>query len=109
QMLSLFHDTIAAISTAEGRAALAIVRISGQDAIEIVSKIVSDPETLWVARTGGSIYTQIKSNSQPHHTTPQPPPLSEEGEIIDDVVIHVFRAPRSYTGEDLCEITAHGS
>jgi tRNA modification GTPase len=89
QLLSLFHDTITAISTAEARAALAIVRISGSDAIAILSKVIRDPESLWVSRSGESIYTEIGS--------------------IDDVVIHVFRAPRSYTGDDLCEITAHGS
>ncbi len=138
--LTLFHDTIVAISTAEGRAALSIVRISGADAIEIVSKIVSEPEALWVARTGSSVYTQIQ---------PPPVPLLEKegvnngnpllfkgganngnpllfkeganngnpllfkegagGGYIDDVVIHIFRAPRSFTGEDLCEITTHGS
>ena len=41
--LTHFHDTIAATSTAEGRAALGIVRISGPNAIKIVSKIVSEP------------------------------------------------------------------
>src|SRR5665213_1908453 len=115
--LTQFHDTIAAIATAEGRSALAIVRISGSDAIRIASKIVSEPEVLWAARGGNSFYTKI-----PH---PQPPlpagrggfcsPFSQQGEggrgdeAIDDVVIHVFRAPRSFTGEDLCEITCHGS
>jgi tRNA modification GTPase len=89
QLLSLFHDTIAAISTAEARAALAIVRISGSDAIAILSRTIRDPESLWIARGGESLYTEIGD--------------------IDDIVIHVFRAPRSYTGDDLCEITAHGS
>src|SRR5487761_2556527 len=101
-----FHDTIAAIATAEGRGALAIVRISGADAIAIVSKVVSEPETLWVARGGTSIYTRINSctdfNSPSsdrrrglvgggvglsinlQNTTPEPHPLAEEGELIDD-------------------------
>ena len=91
--LTQFHDTIAATSTAEGRAALGIVRISGPEAIGIVSKIVSEPENLLVARGGNSIYTSIINGE----------------EDIDDVVIHIFRAPRSFTGEDLCEITTHGS
>ncbi len=94
--LELFHDTIAAPATAEGRGALAIVRISGADAIRVVSKIVSDPTALVAARSGSSIYTRI----------PDPGPRTPD---IDDVVIHIFRAPRSYTGEDLCEVTAHGS
>jgi tRNA modification GTPase len=127
--LTHFHDTIAAVSTAEGRSALGIVRISGPNAIKIVSKIVSEPENLLVARGGSSIYRKIYSpsyeaernrrglgggspdvgSSVSKHTTTQALPLDEEGELIDDVVIHVFRAPRSFTGEDLCEITTHGS
>ncbi len=126
--LTHFHDTIAATSTAEGRAALGIVRISGPNAIKIVSKIVSEPENLLVARGGSSIYTKIYSPSYEAErnrrglgggspavgssvsklTAPQPP-LSLEWGLIDDVVIHIFRAPRSFTGEDLCEITTHGS
>ncbi len=91
--VSLYHDTIAAISTAEARSALGIVRISGSDAIRVVSKIVSEPELVWVARAGSSIYSSIIAF----------------GDIIDNVVLHIYRAPRSYTGEDLVEITTHGS
>ena len=92
-MLSQFHDTIAAIATPEGRSALAIIRISGPDAIAVVSNIVSDRDALWTARSGTSIYTTITTDR----------------EIMDDVIIHIFRAPKSFTGEDLCEITPHGS
>jgi tRNA modification GTPase len=88
-MLAQFHDTIAAIATPEGRSALAIVRLSGYEAIRVAAKIVSDPSALLVARTGTSIYASVGD--------------------IDDVVVHIFRAPRSYTGEDLIEITSHGS
>jgi tRNA modification GTPase len=88
-MISSFHDTIAALSTSEGRSALAIVRISGTDAIQVLSKIVEAPELLWTAKSSSSVYVRI-------------------GEV-DEVVVNVFRAPRSYTGEDLCEITSHGA
>ncbi len=108
--LTHFHDTIAAASTAEGRAALGIVRISGRDAISIVSKIIGDPENLLVTRGGSSIYTSVAQ------TSVCDPPAESQTEVcatwdvlIDDVIIHVFRAPRSFTGEDLCEITTHGS
>ncbi len=87
--LSQFHDTIAAIATPEGRSALAIVRISGPDAIAIMSRIVSEPEAVWSARSASAVYTEIAD--------------------VDDVVVHIHRAPRSFTGEDLCEITPHGS
>ncbi len=108
--LTHFHDTIAAASTAEGRAALGIVRISGTDAIQIVAKIVSEPENLLVARGGSSIYTNVAQTSvcDPAAES-QTEVCATLGAIIDDVVIHVFRAPRSFTGEDLCEITTHGS
>src|SRR5579883_297932 len=127
-MLGLFHDTIVAIATPESRSALAIVRISGPDAIGMLGKIVGDSASVFAARGGGAIYTSVVGS------TPPPPrivgdasPLlirftpeegvrgSEEvvrgtvGRTIDDVVIHVYRARRSYTGEDLCEITCHGS
>ncbi|HEX5316127.1 MAG TPA: GTPase, partial [Candidatus Kapabacteria bacterium] len=102
--LTPFHDTISAIATAEGRAALAIVRISGADAIAILSKIVSTPDALWAARGGSSIYTKI-----PHPQPPLPAGRGGFSAAVDDVVIHIFRAPRSFTGEDLCEITCHGS
>jgi tRNA modification GTPase len=91
--LNNYHDTIVAISTAETRSALGIVRISGPDAIRIVANVVSEPESLWVARGGSSVYTTIRV----------------KGSTIDDVIIHIYRAPRSFTGEDLCEITTHGS
>ena len=92
-MLSQFHDTIAALATPEGRSALAIIRISGPDAIRMVSKIVRDSESVWVVRSGTSLYTEIVKT----------------GDVLDDAVVHVYRAPRSFTGEDLCEITPHGS
>ena len=98
--LGLFHDTIAALATPEGRSALAIVRLSGPDAVAITSRIIGEPELLWSARSGATIYTTILSTS-PHE--------QEDVRPVDDVIIHVFRAPRSFTGEDLCEITAHGS
>jgi tRNA modification GTPase len=104
--LTLFHDTIAATSTAEGRAALGIVRISGPEAIGIVSKIVSEPELLWVARGGASIYTQVLKDKQNGPSSFISHPSSF---IIDDVIIHIYRTPRSFTGEDLCEITTHGT
>ncbi|HEY3875544.1 MAG TPA: GTPase [Candidatus Kapabacteria bacterium] len=104
--LELFSDTIAAVSTAEARAALGIVRISGRDAIAIVARIVKDSSPLLVARGGSSFYSSIlTAPSLNSHLFKEG---SERG-LIDDVIIHVFRSPRSYTGEDLCEITTHGS
>ena len=85
-------DTIAAIATARGRAALAIVRLSGADAVNIASRCFQgkdltdvDPETVHFGRF-----------------------RSHDGGEIDQVVATVFRAPRSATGEDLVEISCHG-
>ncbi len=113
--LSHFHDTIVAISTAEARSALGIVRISGPDSIRIVANVVSEPELIWVARGGSSIYTAIKNPDVPQTSVYDPAAESQTkvyatpGAFIDDVVIHIYRSPRSFTGEDLCEITSHGS
>jgi tRNA modification GTPase len=90
--LALFHDTIVAAGTPPGRSALAIVRLSGPDAIAIVAKLMDDPAKLLVLRSGGSVHANLTDDSP-----------------IDDAVLHVSRAPRSYTGEDTVEITCHGS
>ena len=113
--LTQFHDTIAAIATAEGRSALATLRISGADAIGILSKIVSNPEALWAARGGSSVYMAIQNRRVAQTsvcdraTGSQTEVCATRDAFIDDVLIHVFREPRSFTGEDLCEITCHGS
>ena len=85
-------DTIAAIATARGRAALAIVRLSGPAAIETVD-----------ACFRGADLTEVDS-----HTAHVGYLQSEESEDIDQVVVTVFRAPRSATGEDVVEISCHG-
>lgn len=89
------QDTICAIATAQG-GAIGCIRVSGPEAIEITSRIFvpaatgkrledSKPRTL----TFGRIY--------------------EETEVVDEVLVSLFRAPHSYTGEDSTEITCHGS
>lgn len=86
------EDTIAAIATARGRAALAIVRLSGPDAIPTVD-----------ACFRGNDLTAVES-----HTAHVGYLLAPDGEDIDHVVVTVFRAPRSATGEDVVEISCHG-
>ena len=86
-------DTIAAISTPPGEGAIALVRISGANAIAVADKIFR----------GKKLPSQFDSHVQ--H-------LGEihgsEGRLIDEVVLSVHRAPASYTGEDLIEISCHG-
>lgn len=92
--LNSLSDTICALSTPPGKSALAMVRMTGSDAIAIAAKIISEPEDLFVALGGSAIYTDI---------------MSASGEVLDDVIVTVFRSPKSFTGEDIVEITTHGS
>ncbi|MFI5263216.1 MAG: tRNA uridine-5-carboxymethylaminomethyl(34) synthesis GTPase MnmE [Candidatus Kapaibacterium sp.] len=92
--LSTLHDTICALSTPPGKSAIAVMRITGADAIKISAKCISDSDKLFTTRGGDSIYTNVIDENKNH---------------IDDVIIAVFRAPHSYTGEDLVEIHTHGS
>ncbi len=92
--LTTLHDTIFALSTPPGKSAIAVIRISGSDAIRISAKCISDPDKIFTDRGGDSIYTNVIDKHKNH---------------IDDVIVTVFRAPHSYTGEDLVEIHTHGS
>ncbi len=85
-------DTIAAIATARGRAALAIVRLSGPEARTIASRCFRGRDLRTV----------------PSHTAHVGYAVDAAGNDIDQVVVTVFRAPRSATGEDVVEITCHG-
>ena len=88
--MTMFNDTIAAIATANATGAVSVIRISGEDAIGIASKLIGKDLS---NKDGYTItYGTIKEN----------------GESIDDVLVSIFRAPRSYTGEDVIEIGCHG-
>src|SRR6478672_10429826 len=85
-------ETIAAISTAAGEAAIALIRISGKDAIEVADKV-------------------FRGKQRPSDLASQTQHLGEiveNGAIIDQVMLAVHHAPASYTGEDLIEISCHG-
>jgi tRNA modification GTPase len=86
-------DTIAAISTPPGEGAIALVRVSGANAIGVADKIFRGKET--------------PSQFEPHvqHFGEI---FGSEGRLIDQVVLSVHRSPASYTGEDLVEISCHG-
>ena len=84
-------DTIAAISTALGVGAISIIRVSGEDAIEIVSKI-------W---KGKNLF------EQPSHTIHYGHIVDGE-EVIDEVLLSLMKAPKTFTTEDIIEINSHG-
>lgn len=84
-------DTIAAIATPIGSGAIGVVRISGPAALEVAGRVfVPDP-------------TDLLPNTARHGRLSRP-----TGEALDDAVITVFRAPHSYTGDDVVEISCHG-
>lgn len=91
------NDTIAAISTPYGTGGLGVIRISGTDAIAIADKVfvMAGKKTLSQARTHTIHYGRIVCVST--------------GDVIDEAMASVMRGPRSYTGEDVVEISAHGS
>ena len=88
-------DTICAIATAQG-GAIGVIRVSGPEAISITSRIFIP--------IGGKSLDERKP-----YTLTFGKIHSAEGEIIDEVLVSVFRAPHSYTGEDSTEISCHGS
>ena len=94
-MKMINQDTICAIATAQG-GAIGIIRVSGPEAIEITSRLFTPMQ--------GKPLTERKP-----YTLTFGKILSAEGEIIDEVLVSLFRAPHSYTGEDSTEIMCHGS
>ena len=88
----MFGDTIAAISTAWGNSGIAIVRLSGPDSWNIVRKLVR-------FYTDAPLKTRFARNAYL---------LDEGGAVIDHILVLPFRAPHSYTGEDLVEFHCHG-
>lgn len=87
----LEQDTICALATAPGMGAIAIIRISGHKSFEVVEKIFS------------------KSISDKDSHTVHFGLIKEKDTIIDEVIVTVFKNPKSFTGEDSVEITCHGS
>src|SRR4026207_1718408 len=86
-------DTIAAVSTAPGEGAIALVRVSGANAVGVADKIFHGKETPSQFEPRVQHFGEI---------------FGPEGRLIDQVLLSVHRAPASYTGEDLIEISCHG-
>lgn len=85
------NDTICALATAPG-GAIGIIRISGDQAISCINRIFSSD--LMKAQANSILYGHI---------------IDLKDELVDEVLVSVFRAPHSYTGEDCIEISCHGS
>ena len=93
-MNQLVDDTIAAIATPIGVGAVSVIRVSGVNSISSVDKIFSSSRYLKDVDSHTIHYGKI---------------LDQDGDIIDDVLVSVFKAPNSYTGEESVEISTHGS
>lgn len=90
------QDTICAVSTAPGTGGIAVIRISGKEAIEISNRIF-----IPLKREKSLLSQPAYSLSFGH--------IKNGEELIDEVLVALFRAPHSFTGEDTVEITCHGS
>ena len=94
-MENIFNeDTIIASATPAGTGAISIVRVSGQEAIELIDRVF----------TGKKKLIEVES-----HTIHYGKIISKNGELIDDVLVSVFKKPNSYTGENAVEISTHGN
>ena len=87
-------STIASISTAPGIGGIGIIRVSGDQSFEIIEKIFKPKTQQKIEEIKG--YTIKYGN------------IVEYGEVIDEVLVSYFKAPKSYTTENMCEINSHG-
>jgi tRNA modification GTPase len=85
-------ETIAAISTAYGTAGISVIRISGEKAISEFNKI----------------FKGINLNTVPSHTLHYGHVISEDGSLLDEVMVAIMRAPKTFTAEDVVEVSTHG-
>ena len=89
-------DTICALSTAPGMGAIAVIRLSGPDSFPVTGRLFKPAEK------------KLDITSAPSHTI-HLGTIGGENTILDEVLVSIFRSPHSYTGEDVVEISCHGS
>ena len=89
------EDTICAPATVPGTGAISVIRVSGTDALTIVDKVVTCSRGKIADAEGYTLKFGTVRNAS--------------GEVIDEVLVSIFRAPRSYTGENSAEISCHAS
>ena len=85
-------DTIVALSTPPGEGGMAVVRISGPEAVSIVHKVFQGSKNKKAGASHQAVHGWIVDGKEP----------------VDEVVVTVFRSPKSYTGEDVVEVSCHG-
>ncbi len=87
-----WEDTIVALATAQGIGAIGVIRLSGRQSFDIINNLFPSKDL----------------TKQPSHTL-HVGSLKENGKMLDEVVVSLFKGPKSYTGEDVVEISGHGS
>ena len=92
---TFFDDTIAAPATVPGTGAITVIRVSGPEALRVVGSCLK--------------LTSKSIESLPGYSICYGSIMDENGEVVDEVLASVFRAPHSYTGEDSVEISCHAS
>src|SRR5215207_8240517 len=90
--LSGWDDTIVALATPPGIGAIGLIRLSGNRSIEIVDGLF--PSKNLAVQASHTLHVGY---------------LKEEDTVLDEVVVSLYKAPRSYTGEEVVEISCHGS
>ncbi len=92
-----YDDTIAAISTPHGTGGIAIIRISGSNSIEIAKSVLNCKINLGAAESHKAYLAKVFDKTQ-----------GKTSQLLDEVLVTIFRSPKSYTTEDLVEISCHG-
>ena len=117
-MYSGYDDTICAPATIPGTGAITIIRVSGPEALEIADKVVSCRQGVSAAGPASDTANDTADNrtcssgtiaSAPGYTIRFGTIYDEKKKPLDDVLVSIFRAPHSYTGEDSVEISCHAS
>ncbi|MBQ8382567.1 MAG: tRNA uridine-5-carboxymethylaminomethyl(34) synthesis GTPase MnmE [Clostridia bacterium] len=93
-------DTIAAISTPYGKGGIAVIRISGDEAIDVAGRVFR--------AASGRALSEIEGGRIVYGSICAPTADGDLGKVIDDGMAAILRSPRSYTGEDTVEISCHG-
>ncbi|MDR3251439.1 MAG: tRNA uridine-5-carboxymethylaminomethyl(34) synthesis GTPase MnmE, partial [Tannerella sp.] len=105
----IFDDTICAISTPAGSGGIAVVRVSGPEAIDVCDKVFVPYKYVREDESGESGVPEAKRLASRAARTVAYGSIVADGEAVDEVLATVFRAPHSYTGEDTVELSCHGS
>ena len=87
------NDTICALSTPRGKGGIAVIRVSGEEALSITERVIISEKKITQAEGYTIVYGKARF----------------ENKEIDECLVSVFRAPHSFTGENVCEISCHGS